>query len=185
MIYCFACIHLSVPASSGREISFMKHLLSTWHSARRFPILYFTEFSPKCPWSTCCLLHVVDNETVTHNWCLPKGKGLVSLGFQSLFLPGTPCWFRWIVNGTLHSCALWPPNDTPMWHQRPAWSATQDPAMPAVIFTPISIVFIYGTEVSEKGLHLLKTQPIHSSNSFVVDICFVLIKINLCRKTIK
>lgn len=55
--------------------------------------------------------------------------------------------------------------------------------MPAVIFTPISIVLIYGTAVLEKGFHLLKTQPIHSSNSLVVDICFVLIKINLCRKT--
>lgn len=49
---------------------------------------------------------VPDGEAVAPNWCsLPKVTGLVSLAFQSLALPGMPCWFGWVVKGTMQGTA--------------------------------------------------------------------------------
>ena len=65
----------------------LKHFRFTFHSI----------FS-NIPQGWCHLFHVIDAKTVIQSWhSLPKITGLVSLDFQSPFLPGQQCLFPWFV----------------------------------------------------------------------------------------
>ena len=84
---------------------------------------------------------------------------------------------RWILYQLSHKGS-----PTIMGPQYPVWSSIQRSCYTkGYLSNQFSFVFINGNKVLEKELHILEIQEFHNSNSFVVDIFFVLIKINLSR----